>query len=77
MTSARRCASGWTRRLSPRTSRSCAYRCWAARVNLTALLKGMGKLSPEERPVVGQKVNALRSEIEDWIDERSRELAAA
>ena len=43
---------------------------------LTALLKGMGKLSPEERPVVGQKVNALRSEIEDWIDERSRELAA-
>ena len=31
---------------------------------LTALLKGMGKLSPEERPVVGQKVNALRSEIE-------------
>ena len=34
---------------------------------LTALLKGMGKLSPEERPVVGQKVNALRSEIEDWI----------
>ena len=43
---------------------------------LTALLKGMGKLSPEERPVVGQKVNALRSEIEGWIDERSRELAA-
>ena len=43
---------------------------------LTELLKGMGKLSPEERPVVGQKVNALRSEIEDWIDERSRELAA-
>ena len=43
---------------------------------LTALLKGMSKLSPEERPVVGQKVNALRSEIEDWIDERSRELAA-
>ena len=43
---------------------------------LTALLKGMGKLSPEERPVVGQKVNALRQEIEGWLDEKSRELAA-
>jgi phenylalanyl-tRNA synthetase alpha chain len=43
---------------------------------LTALLKGMGKLSPEERPAVGQKVNALRQEIEGWLDEKSQELAA-
>ena len=42
---------------------------------LTALLKGMGKLSPEERPVVGQKVNALRAEIEGWLEQKSAELA--
>ena len=42
---------------------------------LTALLKGMGKLSPEERPVVGQKVNALRAEIEGWLEQKSQELA--
>ena len=42
---------------------------------LTALLKGMGKLSPEERPVVGQKVNALRAEIEGWLEKKSQELA--
>lgn len=42
---------------------------------LTALLKGMGKLSKEERPVVGQMVNALRAEIEGWLDEKTAELA--
>lgn len=42
---------------------------------LTALLKGMGKLSPEERPIVGQKVNALRAEIEGWLERKSAELA--
>lgn len=44
---------------------------------LTALLKGMGKLSAEERPVVGQKVNALRNEIENWLEAKSQELANA
>ena len=28
---------------------------------LTALLRGMGKLSPEERPAMGQLVNSVRS----------------
>lgn len=32
---------------------------------LTAILKGLGKLSPEERPVVGAKVNELRALIEE------------
>ena len=39
---------------------------------LTALLKGMGKLSPEERPIVGQQVNALRQEIEAALAQRKR-----
>ena len=41
---------------------------------LTALLKGMGKLSPEERPVVGQQVNALRQEIEAALAAKEAEL---
>ena len=32
---------------------------------LTAVLKMMGKLSPEERPVLGQLANAVRAEIEN------------
>ena len=36
---------------------------------LTAILKGMGALSPEERPVIGQLANKIRNEIETAIDE--------
>ena len=36
---------------------------------LTAVLKMMGKLSPEERPVMGQLANAVRAEIEAKLDE--------
>jgi len=35
---------------------------------LTAILKQMGKLSPEERPVMGQMANQLRSELEASLD---------
>ena len=34
---------------------------------LTAILKQMGKLSAEERPVMGQLANAVRSDIESAI----------
>lgn len=43
---------------------------------VTSLLKQMGKLSPEERPVMGQAVNALRAEIESQLDERRKALLA-
>mgnify|MGYP002520530476 CR=1 FL=1 len=37
---------------------------------LTAVLRGMGKLTPEERPVIGQLANEVREEINkclaDW-----------
>ena len=42
---------------------------------LTALLKGMGKLSKEERPVVGQMVNELRAELEGLLDAKAAEFA--
>ena len=36
---------------------------------LTALMKGLGGLSADERPVVGQLVNNIREEIEKLLDE--------
>ena len=41
---------------------------------LTAILRQMGKLSAEERPVMGQRANQLRSEIESAIEKRRTEL---
>ncbi|MBQ9802070.1 MAG: phenylalanine--tRNA ligase subunit alpha [Clostridia bacterium] len=37
---------------------------------LTAVLRGMGALTPEERPVVGQMANDVRAEIEAALAER-------
>ena len=44
---------------------------------LTAVLKMMGKLSPEERPVMGQLANAVRAEIEAKLEERKVAINAA
>lgn len=43
---------------------------------LTAILKQMGKLSAEERPVMGQLANDVRSEMEHQLDEKKQEIAA-
>ena len=44
---------------------------------LTAVLKMMGKLSPEERPVMGQLANAVRAEIEAKLEERKASISAS
>ena len=44
---------------------------------LTAVLKMMGKLSAEERPIMGQMANAVRAEIEAKLEERKAALSAA
>ena len=44
---------------------------------LTAVLRGMGKLSPEERPIVGQIANEVRAQIEEQLTKRAAELKAA
>ena len=36
---------------------------------LTQLLRGMGQLSPEERPLIGQLANEVRDQINDKIEE--------
>jgi len=43
---------------------------------LTAVLRGMGKLTPEERPAVGQLANEVRETIEGMIAERKTALQA-
>lgn len=42
---------------------------------LTKILKQMGKLSAEERPVIGQLANVIRSELEAKIEEDSKLIA--
>ena len=43
---------------------------------LTALLRGMGQLSPEERPQAGQLINQAREEFTALLDEKQREFKA-
>ena len=44
---------------------------------LTAVLKMMGKLSAEERPVMGQLANSVRAEIESKLESRKSAIDAA
>jgi len=41
---------------------------------LTQILRGMGKLAPEERPVVGQLANQVRQTIESALTEKVKEM---
>ncbi len=42
---------------------------------LTALLKNMGKLSAEERPVVGQLANSIREKLDSAMKDRTEALS--
>ena len=44
---------------------------------VTGVLKMMGKLSAEERPVIGQLANAVRAEIEQRLEEKMAEMQSA
>ena len=44
---------------------------------LTEILRGMGKLSPEERKETGQMANKVRAEIEKLLDEKFEAVKAA
>ena len=41
---------------------------------LTASLKGMGKLSPEERPEAGKKANQVKARLTEAFEARKREI---
>ncbi len=42
---------------------------------LTGILRGMGKLSAEERPVIGQLANEVRAQIEQAIEKAQQDMA--
>ena len=42
---------------------------------ITALMKGLGGMEPEQRKVAGQALNALKTEISDAIEARKTDLA--
>ena len=44
---------------------------------LTAVLRGMGQLSPEERPKIGQIANEVRAEIEEMLKKKKEEQEEA
>jgi phenylalanyl-tRNA synthetase alpha chain len=44
---------------------------------LTALLKSLGKLSPEERPLAGEALNTLRDDLEQKIENKKQALTQA
>ncbi len=44
---------------------------------LKGLLRGLGALSPEERPLAGQMVNQAQERIEALLDRREAELKKA
>lgn len=44
---------------------------------LTALLKGLGKLSPEERPQAGAKINEAKQALQETINLRKNTLESA
>ncbi|MBA6412833.1 phenylalanine--tRNA ligase subunit alpha [Parahaliea sp. F7430] len=44
---------------------------------ITALLKGLGKLSAEERPAAGAQINVVKQELQALIGERKQALESA
>jgi len=54
---------------------SCRVRALGKKGALTALLSGMKDLTKEERPVAGKAVNELKTKIQSWIDQYSREIS--
>ncbi len=44
---------------------------------LTAVLRGMGALTPEERPIIGQLANEVRADIEEALTQKMKALQAA
>lgn len=43
--------------------------------DFTSLLKQMGALSPEERPIIGQLANQIRNELDETIAKKQAELS--
>ncbi len=44
---------------------------------LTGAMRGLGELSPEERPRAGQQINRLKQQLQEAIDEAAQRCAAS
>ena len=62
---------------SPAALEELRVRLLGKKGELTAVLKMMGGLSAEERPVMGQLANSVRATIEEKLEQRKMELNAA
>ena len=62
---------------TPATLEELRVRYLGKKGEVTAVLKQMGGLSPEERPIMGQLANSVRAEIEEKLEERKTEIHAA
>ena len=52
----------------------CKVRYLGRKGALTVVLRGMGALSPEERPVIGSLVNLVRDELNNAFEQKQKEL---
>ena len=59
------------------TLRELRVRYLGKKGELTALLRGMGQLPPEQRPLVGRRANALRDTLERLLREKELSLKEA
>ena len=56
---------------SPKELEDFRVRYMGKKGSVTGLLRGMGALPAEERPIMGQMVNQLRQELEDAVSEKN------
>ena len=73
----RRALSALESAASPADLEDLRVRLLGKKGELTALLKQMGKLSPEERPVMGQLANSVRAAIEEKLEARKASIHAS
>ena len=67
----------WRKQATPKRWKACASSILGEKKGrVTSILKQMGKLSPEERPVIGELANKVRAFIEDDLTKRAAELKA-
>lgn len=52
----------------------CKVKYLGKKGTLTVVLRGMGALTPEERPVIGSLVNIVRDELNKAFDKKQKEL---
>ncbi|WP_111640585.1 phenylalanine--tRNA ligase subunit alpha [Marinimicrobium alkaliphilum] len=51
--------------------------CLGKKGSISALMKGLGKLSPEERPAAGAEINKAKTQVQDALNARKTELEGA